>query len=102
MIEPRNDGPFEIFESLEPTLAPLLDYIGRYFLPWSRANALALEQEAASFTVVLAGRPYVQPPQKYHAKSLKALAEKRRALGEAPRLDAILAAADCLRHFDED
>ena len=96
MMEPRNDGPFETWESLQPTLAPILAYIGRYFLPWSQANADALASGAADFSVELAGRAYVQPPQKYHAKSLAAL-KARYALAPTPRLDAILDAADCKR-----
>ena len=63
MNEPRNDGPFETWESLAPTLTPLLAYVGRYFLPWTDANSRALQTGAAEFTVDLAGRAYVQPPQ---------------------------------------
>ncbi|MDZ4376370.1 MAG: glutathione S-transferase [Phenylobacterium sp.] len=96
MMEPRNDGPFETWESLKPTLAPVLAYIGRYFLPWSQANAEALASGQAEFSVDLAGRAYVQPPQKYHAKSLVAL-KARYAAARTPRLDAILDAADCRR-----
>lgn len=98
MLEPRNDGPFEAWESLQPTLAPVLAYIGRYFLPWSEANAAALAAGEAEFTVTLAGRPYVQPPQKYHAKSLAAL-KARCAAARTPRLDGILAAAGCLPYL---
>lgn len=96
MMEPRDDGPFETWESLQPTLAPLLAYVGRYFLPWSQANSDALAAGQESFTVDLAGRPYVQPPQKYHAKSLATL-KARYAAAASPRLDAILEAAGCRR-----
>jgi hypothetical protein len=97
MNEPRDDGPFEAFESLEPTLAPLLGYIGRYFLPWTTANARALEDSKAAFSVELAGRTYTQPPQKYHAKSLAVLKRKYGEVAEDTLLNAILAEADCLR-----
>ncbi|MBP7648352.1 MAG: glutathione S-transferase [Phenylobacterium sp.] len=96
MIEPRDDGPFETWESLKPTLSPILAYIGRYFLPWTDANARALAEGAAEFSVDLAGRPYVQPPQKYHAKSLTALRAKRAAVND-PGLAAVLAEAGCDR-----
>lgn len=96
MMEPRNDGPFESWESLAPTLAPVLAYVGRYFLPWSQANSDALAAGQETFTVDLAGRPYVQPPQKYHAKSLATL-KARYAVAQTPRLDAILEAADAKR-----
>ena len=98
MLEPRDDGPFEDWESLRPTLAPVLAYVGRYFLPWSQANAQALAGGEAEFTVELAGRAYVQPPQKYHAKSLAAL-KARYAQARSARLDAILQEAGCLPYL---
>jgi glutathione S-transferase len=94
MLEPRNDGPFETWEALAPTLMPALAYIGRYFLPWTTANAQALAEGAESFSVDLAGTAYVQPPQKYHAKSLAVLRAKRAAVSD-PKLAAILAEAGC-------
>jgi len=100
MMEPRDDGPFETWEALEPTLAPVLAYIGRYFLPWSQANSDALAAGQAEFSVDLAGRAYVQPPQKYHAKSLAVL-KARYAQARTPRLAAILDAADCRRWLAE-
>jgi glutathione S-transferase len=99
MIEPRNDGPFEEWSSLKPTLEPLLAYIGRYFLPWSQENARALEGGKESFSVDLAGKTYTQGPQKYHAKSLAALKQKYRAVADKTRLDPILAATDCARYL---
>ena len=99
MLEPREDGPFEAWASLEPTLAPLLAYVGRYFLPWTAANAAALESGAAEFTVDLPGGAYVQPPQKYHARSLAALRARYRRSAPAPGLADILAATDCLSHL---
>ena len=98
MLEPRDDGPFETWDQLAPTLAPVLAYIGRYFLPWSEANAKALAAGDAEFSVNLAGRAYVQPPQKYHAKSLAVLREKY-AQAKTPALDAILAEAGCLPYL---
>ena len=95
MLEPRDDGPFETWAGLVPTLAPVLAYVGRYFLPWSQANSDALAAGEAEFTVKLAGRDYVQPPQKYHAKSLAAL-KARYAAARSPGLDAILAPAGLL------
>jgi glutathione S-transferase len=96
MLEPRVDGEFEAWESLKPTLMPLLAYVGRYFLPWSTANAAALAAGEAEFSVDLAGQAYVQPPQKYHAKSLAALRARYAAVAEDAGLAAILAEAGCL------
>ena len=99
MIEPRNDGPFETWESLKPTLMPLLENAGSHFLPWSAANAAALEKGAESFSVDLGGQTYTQGPQKYHAKSLKVLREKYAAVAERSRLDPILEATGCLTYL---
>ncbi|OXE36222.1 MAG: enoyl-CoA hydratase [Phenylobacterium zucineum] len=95
MMEPRLDGDFETWAELQPTLAPILAYVGRYFLPWTKANARALEAGEAEFSVDLPGGAYVQPPQKYHARSLAALRGKYEAMRSDPELTAILAAADC-------
>jgi len=99
MIDPRNDGPFADWDSLAATLAPLLVYIGRYFLPWSEENARALEAGKETFSVVLAGKTYTQAPQKYHAKSLNALKEKYRVVSDKSRLEPILSAAACARYL---
>ncbi len=95
MLEPRNDGPFETWDTLAPTLKPVIAYIGRYFLPWTAANAKALAEEADEFSVDLAGKAYVQPPQKYHAKSLAVIRAKRAAARSDPKLAAILAETGC-------
>lgn len=95
MMEPREDGPFETWETLAPTLKPLLAYIGRYFLPWTAANARALEAGEAEFTVDLPGGAYTQPPQKYHARSLGVLRARYAALADNAALKAILDEAGC-------
>jgi glutathione S-transferase len=92
MLEPHADGPFETWDALQSTLSPLLAYVGRYFLPWSQANSDALQAGQAEFTVSLADRPYVQAPQKYHAKSLAALKARYQA-ARGPELDPVLDAA---------
>ena len=99
MLEPRDDGPFEAWASLEPTLAPLLTYVGRYFLPWTAANAAALESGAAEFAVDLPGGAYVQAPQKYHARSLAALRARYARSTRVPVLEDILSAAACLSYL---
>ena len=95
MMEPRLDGEFETWASLQPTLAPIIAYVGRYFLPWTRANARALEAGDETFSVDLPGGAYVQPPQKYHARSLTALRARYEAVKSDPELAAILEAAGC-------
>jgi glutathione S-transferase len=99
MIDPRNDGPFETWGALEATLRPLLAYIGDHFLPWSDANTRALQMGAAEFSVELPGGAYVQPPQKYHAKSLAALKARRTQVSD-PALAKILADTGCAEWLD--
>jgi hypothetical protein len=99
MLEPRNDGPFESWVRLAPTLSPLIENVGRFFLPWSAANAAALAAGRDSFAVELDGKSYRQAPQKYHAKSLAALQAKYSALRDRAELDPILERADCLRYL---
>jgi len=95
MIEPRNDGSFETWTSLAPTLEPLIANIGEYFLPWSAANARALADGQTQFSVSLGDDVYTQPPQKYHAKSLQVLREKYRALADRSGVDPILERTGC-------
>ena len=97
MLWPRAEGDFETWASLEPTLLPLLQrQVGRLFLPWSVANAAAIADGREEFSVDLDGRAWTQKPQKYHAKSLRALREKYAAVAGQPGLDAALERAGCL------
>ena len=99
MIDPRDDGPFETWGTLALTLEPLLAYVGRCFLPWSDANGRALQAGANEFSIELPGGAYVQPPQKYHAKSLAALRARRAAVADAA-LAKILAESGCAALLD--
>ncbi|MGB0922461.1 MAG: glutathione S-transferase N-terminal domain-containing protein [Alphaproteobacteria bacterium] len=96
MTDPRNDGDFESWESLQPTLEPIIENIGAYFLPWSVANAAAFAAGEESFTVSLNGKGYTQPPQKYHMKSLEVLRGKYEAVADKSALDPILDRTGCL------
>ncbi len=95
MLEPRNDGHFEDWGTLRGTLEPLIEIVGHYFLPWSHANALALDEGRDVFTVLLGGKAYTQPPQKYHAKSLKVLRGKYAVVRDRMALDPILERTGC-------
>jgi hypothetical protein len=99
MMEPRNDGPFESWNELCPTLEPLLQNIGNYFLPWSTANATALTTGEENFSVDLGGQAYAQSPQKYHARSLKVLRDRYTAVPDKTVLDPILETAGCLAYL---
>mgnify|MGYP000851762000 FL=1 len=97
MIEPRAEGDFESWESLSPTLTPLLvEEVARYYLPWAHANAVAVKKDSRSFEIDLGGRRYSQAPQKYHVKSLAVIrAKAAAALEAAPGLATVLKDAGC-------
>jgi glutathione S-transferase len=97
MIDPKDEGPLESWGNLKGGLEPLLKDIGARFLPWSDANAEALEGAQEEFSVDLEGEAYVQKPQKYHARSLKVLRDRYAAVADKSALDPILEAGDCLR-----
>ncbi len=96
MLWPRQEGEFEAWSSLEPTLMPLLQQIGRLFMPWTLANAAAIAGGMEEFSVELDGRTWTQKPQKYHAKSLGALRERYAAVADKSALDPVLERAGCL------
>ncbi len=97
MLWPRAEGDFEAWSRLEPTLLPLLErQVGRLFLPWTLANAAAIASGAEEFRVELDGQGWTQKPQRYHAKSLRALREKYAAADARRELDRVLQRAGCL------
>jgi glutathione S-transferase len=99
MNHPVTSGEFETWESLAPSLTPLLGYIGRTFLVWSNANAKALNDGLSEFSVDIDGMAYTQQPQKYHAKSLAALKAKYALLADNAALNRILGQTNCLPHL---
>ncbi len=98
MLWPTILGEFEDWASLEPTLMPLLSQqLGGLFMPWTQANVKAIENEDKEFTVQLNGASWSQIPQKYHAKSLKALRAKYQGVANKTDLDVVLEKAGCLQ-----
>ena len=100
MLEPRALSEFEPWESLAPSLTPLLaDQVGALFLPWSAANAAAIEAGEEEFTVELKGNAWTQRPQKYHARSLGVLKSKYQRVSGDASLDALLRETGCLAYL---
>ncbi len=97
MTWPREEGAFESWSRLEPTLLPLLErQVGALFVPWTLANEACVAAGDEEFSVALAGRTWSQKPQKYHAKSLGALREKYTAVADDGALDSVLERTGCL------
>lgn len=98
MLSPRNEGAFEPWSALAPTLLPLLrDEVGAVFLSWTTANARALAAGEKEFEVVLDGQPFRQETQKYHARSLEVLRRRYASLADRGALDPVLEETGCLR-----
>lgn len=97
MISPVATGEFEPWEKLAPTLTPLLtEEVGRRYLPWAEANALASAAGKSSFSVDLGATRFTQAPQKYHVRSLTEIkAKAKAALAAAPELEQLLRDVGC-------
>ncbi|HSH99353.1 MAG TPA: glutathione S-transferase family protein [Reyranella sp.] len=97
MLAPKEEGGFEAWPSLAAGLMPLLtEEVGRLFLPWSVANAQAIERGDKSFSMTLGDAAWTQEPQKYHARSLQEIRRKYAAARGAVGLDDVLEKAGCL------
>ena len=99
MVSPEARGPFESWSDVSATLVPLLEHqVGALFLPWSVANAAAIDEGLDEFSIDLNGREWTQKPQKYHARSLAAL-RARYAESQDESTDAVLEATGCLDYL---
>lgn len=100
MLWPRQEGEFETWDTLEPTLKPFLtQQLGGLFLPWSAANSKALTEGLEEFEVNLLGCEWRQQPQKYHAKSLVKLQHKYREIEDKDDLNCVLESSHCLAYL---
>ncbi len=99
MLDPKAEGEFETWSSLEPTLSPFLERDVRLFLKWSDANAKALAAGDEEMSVDLDGQEWKQSvggPQKYHAKTLREIRKKYSAVSSDEEVRKILADSGCL------
>lgn len=98
MLDPSAEGEFESLAALTPTLMPMVkDEVAGLFLPWSQANAEAIQRGDRSFTLKLGGTDWSQEPQKYHARSLAEIRRKYAAARGAAGLEPLLEQSGCLR-----
>ena len=100
MLAPLNEGDFESWDSVANTLRPFLEtQVANLFLPWSVANATALEDGIEEFSVKLDGQTWSQKPQKYHARSLSALRAKYAGAKADPVTETLMAETGCLPYL---
>ncbi len=101
MDSPQADGDFEPLDALLPTLGPLLtEQVAGRFLPWTAANARALEANEPETALEFDGEPYRQKTFKYHAWSFAELRNKLAKLGRDPQLTAVLRETGCAAYLD--
>jgi len=96
MDTPSAEGDFEPLEALLPTLGPLLsEQVAGRFLPWTLANARALEAGEPQTRLEFDGELYEQKTFKYHAWSFGKLKEKLLPVAADPQLRAVLEETGC-------
>ena len=96
MLSPRDEGGWEEWSALAPTLEPILENeVAALFLPWSDANSNALAAGQKTFGVELMGKAFSQETQKYHARSLAAIRARYKE-SQNSALDQVLAKTGCL------
>ncbi len=101
MMTPEAFGDFEPLDSLMPTLGPLLEeQVAGRFLPWTLANARALEAGEPETKLEFDGEPYVQKTFKYHAWSLGELKKKLEPVAGDPALREVLEKTGCATYLE--
>ena len=103
MLQPKLEGEFESWESLEATLMPFLKQeLADVFMPWLEANNKALAKGEKELSVKIKGKDFthsVGSPQKYHAKSFAMLLEEYNDIPDKTKLDAVLQEAGLINYF---
>jgi glutathione S-transferase len=91
-------------DDVPATFLALLAEIGRVYVPFLLANAVALDRGAERVECTIAGRPWVQQPFSYQRKCLGWLRTGHDALApdDRRRVDAILAGTGCEALFVEE
>lgn len=96
MDNPVAEGPFEGLDALRPTLAALLSLeVASCYLPWTMANAEAVQAGQSEVHLTVQGAPFHQNTQRYAAKALHELKRKRAFYSDDEALAALLEATGC-------
>jgi len=104
MLNPKNEGDFEQWSSLENTMMPILiTEIAQVFMPWVSANNKAIQNRDDNLSITINGNIFehkVTSVQKYHAKSFSVLQEEYKAIPNKAELDDVLKSADLLKFLE--
>jgi len=105
MLEPKKEGDFEQWASLEDTLMPILvTEVAQTFLPWVAANNEAIKNGDDRLSITLNSKPFehkVTSVQKYHAKSFTALLSEYSDIPDKNKLNELLKEAGILSFLEE-
>ncbi len=105
MLEPKKEGDFEQWASLEATLMPILvSEVAETFLPWVAANNKAIKNGDDHLSITLNNKLFehkVTSVQKYHTKSFSALLAEYSDIPDKNRLNELLKKAGILGFLEE-
>ncbi len=105
MLEPKKEGDFEQWASLEDTLMPILvTEVAQTFLPWVAANNQAIKNGDDHLSIKLNNKPFehkVTSVQKYHAKSFSVLLAEYSDIPDKKRLNELLNKTGILTFLEE-
>ena len=105
MLEPKKEGDFEQWVSLEGTLMPILvSEVAQTFLPWVAANNNAIKNGDESLSITLKNKLFehkVTSVQKYHTKSFSILLAEYSDIPDKNRLNELLKKAGILNFLEE-
>jgi len=105
MLEPKKEGGFEQWASLEGTLMPILvSEVAETFLPWVVANNKAIKNGDDHLSITLNNKLFkhkVTSVQKYHAKSFSVLLAEYSDIPDKNRLNELLKKAGILSFLEE-
>jgi hypothetical protein len=96
------EGNWISYESINQTLGPLLDLVGKYYVPFLRANAESLENDEDTVKCVIDGKEWVQSSFPYQGKCYKHILEKYFGLDKNNRevVDKIFSETGCENLFE--
>ena len=105
MLDPKKEGDFEQWASLEDTLMPILvTEVAQTFLPWVAANNKAIKNGDDHLSITLNSKPFehkITSVQKYHAKSFTALLSEYSDIPDKNKLNELLGEAGILSFLEE-
>ena len=104
MLNPKKEGDFEQWSSLENTMMPILNTeVAQVFMPWVSANNHAIQNGENSLSITINDNIFehkVTSVQKYHTKSFSILLEEYKKISNKTELDDVLKSADLLKFLE--